>query len=78
MPQVHTVRQDGSRIREIRVRRGLTIPQLARKIGRWPQTLSNVELENRDVSLVMLNQIANALGVEPAELIRPDGNGSAA
>jgi plasmid maintenance system antidote protein VapI len=74
-----SVLQDGAKIRELRIRRGLPITWLARSIGRHPKTLQHIEHETRGASEVMLSQIATALGTDPEKLRRepaaavPDG-----
>lgn len=66
MPQVRTVRIDGERLRDLRTRRGLSAQKLAKKIGRARQSVARLELGGT-ASLVFAYQLANALGVEPAE-----------
>lgn len=71
MPQIETVRQDGAAIRRLRIRQGLTSEQLGRLIGRRG-SIRHVELGTRKVSAIFLNQIANALGVDPSEITKDD------
>lgn len=70
MPPVPVVTQDGSEIRARRVRLGFTLTRLGKQIGRHPQALGHIERETRNASEVLLNQIANALGAEPGDLIK--------
>jgi len=72
MPIVRTVQPDGDTIRALRVRRGLSLRNLGAMIGRHGQTIRNLELSNRLASEVLINQIANALGVDVNELIKPE------
>jgi transcriptional regulator with XRE-family HTH domain len=58
-----------TRIRELRKLRGLTLKELADKIGTTPQTVQRLETANMTVSTGWLEKIAAALHVEPAELI---------
>lgn len=58
-----------TRIRELRKLRGLTLKELADKIGTTPQTVQRLETANMTVSTAWLEKIARALNVEPAELI---------
>lgn len=58
-----------TRIRELRKLRGLTLKELADRIGTTPQTVQRLETANMTVSTSWLERIAGALGVEPAELI---------
>jgi len=81
MPPVRTVKPDGSKIRRLRKQRGLTVLRLAAKIGRHPQTVTNIEGQSREASEVLISQIAQALGVDPTEIVcedEPQPNGSAA
>jgi len=83
MPPVRTVKPDGPKIRRLRIARGITVGGLAATIARHPQTVTNIEGQSRAASHVLINQIANALGVDPAELTaepepEPGTNGKAA
>ncbi len=63
-----------TRIREFRKLRGLTLKELAEKISTTPQTVQRLETANMTVSTDWLEKIANALNIEPADLIaRPGG-----
>jgi len=63
-----------TRIREFRKLRGLTLKELADKIATTPQTVQRLETANMTVSTDWLERIANALNIEPADLIaRPGG-----
>jgi len=55
--------QDGSRIREFREHRGLSIGELAARLGIKPQSLSNIEWNNKPVSAAIATRIARELGV---------------
>ncbi|MER6891996.1 helix-turn-helix domain-containing protein [Streptomyces halstedii] len=70
MPPTTTADHDGARIRSIRVQRGYTITQLAHMVGKTPQTISNVERENKRCSEVLLQRIASALETDPSTLTR--------
>jgi transcriptional regulator with XRE-family HTH domain len=59
----------GQRIAIVRQRTGLSIRDLADRIG-WPRdTLVNYELGRRAITIERLEQIAQALGVPPAALL---------
>ena len=58
-----------TRIRELRKSRGLTLRELAEKVGTTPQTIQRLETANMTVSTTWLEKIAGALNVEVAELI---------
>ncbi len=63
-----------TRIREFRKLRGLTLKELADRISTTPQTVQRLETANMTVSTDWLEKIANALSIEPADLIaRPGG-----
>ncbi len=61
-------------IRTERVRAGLTQEQLAELIGTTPVTIGRYETGERGVSVEKLLELAHALQVPPARLIR-DGDG---
>jgi transcriptional regulator with XRE-family HTH domain len=63
-----------TRIREFRKLRGMTLKELAEKIGTTPQTVQRLETANMTVSTDWLEKIARALLVEPADLIGTRSN----
>jgi transcriptional regulator with XRE-family HTH domain len=64
-PQV----QLGRRIRELRLKRGLSQEALANASSLDRTYISSVERGHRNASLLTLHRIAAALEVEPAELL---------
>ena len=74
IPQESTRRKTTVRIREFRKLRGLTLLQLAEKIGTTPQTVQRLETDNMTVSLHWLDKISAALTVDPADLISERGD----
>ena len=62
----------GSTIFELRTSRGMTQKKLARKAGIHVSYVSDIEQGKRNPSLLVLVNIANTLGVEPAELLKRD------
>jgi transcriptional regulator with XRE-family HTH domain len=58
-----------TRIREFRKLRGLTLKQLAALVNTTPQTVQRLETENMTVSMDWLQKFADALMVEPADLV---------
>jgi len=60
-----------TRIREVRKARNLTLQQVADRCEprTTAQTIGRLETGSRTVSVGWLNRIANALGVEPSELV---------
>jgi predicted transcriptional regulator len=59
----------GRRIRELRSAAGLTLGQLAGRLGRAPSHLSMVENGKRELRLGELHAVAGALDVDVAELL---------
>jgi len=73
MPLVSTVRIKGRELRDLRTRRGLTMVQLAAKVGRHPQSIRRLETgSGKLASEVFANQLANALGADLAEFTVTD------
>jgi transcriptional regulator with XRE-family HTH domain len=71
--------QDGhlvvrQRIREFRVRRGLTQAELAERVGTTAATVSRLETNAMTVSTDWLERFAAVLGVHPADLIERPGS----
>lgn len=58
----------GNRIRELRVKTGLSQEKFAQKIGMDRTYFASVELGKRNVSIINLEKIANGLGVSLSEL----------
>jgi hypothetical protein len=60
-----------TRIREVRRARGMTLDDVARACEppTTPQTIGRLETGTRTVSLVWLNRIASALGVDASDLV---------
>jgi len=73
MPPVRTIKPNGAELRRLREERGITVPQLARKIGRHPQSIWNIEGREPNTSKVFMHQIANALKVDYSAIVRDDG-----
>ena len=61
----------GENVRQTRKLRGLTQEQFAVKSGFSQQYLSSLENGKRNPSIITLYEIAVALSVEPADLLRP-------
>jgi transcriptional regulator with XRE-family HTH domain len=60
----------GSRIREIRVERGLTQEELAHRVGVDRTYQSDVERGQRNFGVLLVFDYAKALRVRPDELLR--------
>ena len=67
-----------TRIREVRRARGMTLDDVARRCSppTTPQTVGRLETGTRTVSIGWLNRIAEALGVEAADLVEGGGDKS--
>ena len=67
-----------TRIREVRRARGMTLDDVARacKPSTTPQTIGRLETGTRTVSVGWLNRIAEALGVDAADLVEGGGDRS--
>ena len=62
----------GRRIRHLRTTRGLTLDELGAAIGRAASQVSMIENGHREPKLSLLSQIAAALAVPVAELLRDE------
>lgn len=62
-----------TRIRELRKARGLTLQQLAEKVGTTAQTIQRLETGNMTISLGWLEKISNALGTSISKLLIGEG-----
>ena len=60
--------QFGKKIKEKRILQKLTQEQLAEKIGISPKSLSQIELGNNFISAENLEQVCNALNIQPKSL----------
>jgi transcriptional regulator with XRE-family HTH domain len=65
------VRLLGRNVRAARLARGLSQEQLAFEAEMKRSYLSDLERGNRNPSVRALGRLAEALGVEPPELLRP-------
>jgi transcriptional regulator with XRE-family HTH domain len=61
---------NGQRLRELRVQRALSLRALGERSGVTFATINNLENENRPARLVTIRKLAEALGVEPNELMK--------
>ena len=63
---------DGAELRRLRRERALSQQELGRMTGIAQSTISNLELGNRPARLASVRKLAEALGVEPKELMKGD------
>ena len=59
----------GEKLREFRTRRLLTQDELAQKAGVSQSTIANIERDNAEPQFRTLRKLANALDVDPTELL---------
>ncbi len=67
-----TLKKFGERVRELRVKKGLSQEQLAELSGLHRTYISSLELGKRNVSLVNIYALAKALGVTPDKLLKSE------
>lgn len=60
----------GEKVRELRIKRGLSQEQLAESSGLHRTYISSLELGKRNVSLINIHALAKALGVTPDKLLK--------
>ena len=61
---------NGQRLRQLRVERALTLRALAERSGVSYDTINKLELGQRPARLSTIRKPADALGVEPTELMK--------
>ena len=66
---------DGARLRQIRQERALSLRELGRVSGVAFDTINKLENEHREAQPRTLRKLAEALGVEPKELMKGEADG---
>jgi transcriptional regulator with XRE-family HTH domain len=61
---------DGKKLRELRVERALSLRALGERSGVTFATINNLENGNRPARLVTIRKLAEALDIEPKELMK--------
>ena len=61
---------NGQRLRQLRVQQALSLRALADRSGVAFDTINKLELGHRPARLVTIRKLADALGVEPKELMK--------
>ncbi|UCI19923.1 helix-turn-helix transcriptional regulator [Mesorhizobium sp. B2-1-8] len=61
-----------SNLRQIRSSKGLTQEELAERAGLSARYIGSIERAHVSASVTVLGRIADALGVEPHTLVRPN------
>ncbi len=67
-----TLKKFGEKVREVRIRRGLSQEELAELSGLHRTYISSLELGKRNVSLINIYALAKALGVTPDKLLKTE------
>lgn len=65
----HASRAFGDRMRELRVREGISQDGLAREADVHPTSIGRLERGGREPRLTTILRLAHGLGVEPGELV---------
>jgi len=66
---------NGQRLRQLRVERALSLRALAQRSGVAFDTINKLELGHRPARLVTIRKLAEALDVEPKELMKGENDG---
>jgi transcriptional regulator with XRE-family HTH domain len=66
---------DGQRLRELRVEKALSLRALAERTGVAYDTINKLELGQRPARLSTIRKLAEALGVEPKEVMKGEDEG---
>jgi transcriptional regulator with XRE-family HTH domain len=61
---------DGQRLRQLRVERAFSLRALAQRSGVAFDTINKLELGHRPARLVTIRKLADALSVDPKELMK--------
>jgi len=67
-----TLKRFGQKVRELRIKKGISQEQLAELSGLHRTYISSLELGKRNVSLINIFALAKALGVTPDKLLKPE------
>ncbi len=63
------VLQFGKKLKEVRLKKKLSQGDIARKLGVHRSYISGLERGKRNPSLLTINKMAKAIGIEPKELL---------
>jgi transcriptional regulator with XRE-family HTH domain len=69
---MNELKRFGEKVRELRLKRGLSQEQLAESSGLHRTYISSLELGKRNVSLINIYALAKALGITPDKLLKPE------
>ena len=67
-----TLKKFGERVRELRIKKGISQEELAELSGLHRTYISSVELGKRNVSIINIYALAKALGTTPDKLLKPE------
>jgi transcriptional regulator with XRE-family HTH domain len=70
-----SIRINGQRLKELRVKQALTLRALGERSGIGYDTINKLELGRRPAHASTIRKLAEALGVEPRELMKGDDDG---
>ena len=74
MPTMATVKIDGAKLRRLRTHRFLSREELAEIAGLHRDHIGRLERDEvRDSRLPTIRKLTEALGVDPYELVKPEG-----
>jgi transcriptional regulator with XRE-family HTH domain len=62
----------GDNLKKLRVLNALTQAELAQKAGLTPAAVARIERNEAEPRMTTLRKLAEALGVDPAELVKGD------
>ena len=65
---------NGQRLRQLRVEQALTLRALGERSGVTYDTINKLELGRRPAHATTIRKLADALGVEPKELMKGDAD----
>jgi transcriptional regulator with XRE-family HTH domain len=65
----------GDNLKKLRVLNALTQAELAQSAGLTPAAVARIERNEAEPRMTTLRKLAEALGVEPHELVRGEDNG---
>jgi transcriptional regulator with XRE-family HTH domain len=67
-----TLKRFGQKVREIRIKKGISQEELAELAGLHRTYISSLELGKRNVSLINIYALAKALGTTPDKLLKSE------
>ena len=70
-----SIRINGQRLKELRVEQALTLRALGERSGIGYDTINKLELGRRPAHASTIRKLAEALSVEPRELMKGDDDG---